>query len=269
MTTVFTIASGKGGTGKTTVTANLGSMLAYHKKRTYIIDADMGMANLGLILGLDGMPVTLHDVLAGEASVKEAAYPGPFGVTVVPSGLSLEGFKNSDPERLRDVMSELIGECDILIIDAPAGINHDGIVPLAIADEVILVVNPDLSSIVDALKTKMLTEFIGGKVRGAIINRVTSVDDTITKDQIENMLSVPIIGMIPEDVNVRRASANRMPVVAKYPTSEASRAFRRISSSLTGVHYPEDDKMENNTGKKEGFIDRLARALFPGGKDVN
>ncbi|MDD3406690.1 MAG: cell division ATPase MinD [Methanomicrobium sp.] len=267
MTTVFTIASGKGGTGKTTVTANLGSMIAYHKKRTIILDSDMGMANLGLVLGLENMPVTLHEVLAGKADIHEAIYEGPFGVNVIPSGLSLEGFKNSDPGRLKDVLKEIIDECDFLIIDAPAGINHDGIVPLAIADEVILVVNPDISSLVDALKTKMLTEMIGGKVRGAIINRVASVNDKATREQIEKMLSVPIIGMIPEDSNVRRASASRSPIVLKYPTSEASRAFRRISSSLIGVDYVEDEETKNK--KKEKFIERFARALFPGGKDAN
>ncbi|MDD4126213.1 MAG: cell division ATPase MinD [Methanomicrobium sp.] len=267
MTTVFTIASGKGGTGKTTVTANLGSMLAYHKKRTFILDSDMGMANLGLVLGLENMPITLHEVLAGKANIHEAIYEGPFGVSVIPSGLSLEGFKNSDPGKLSEVLKEIVDECDILIIDAPAGINHDGIVPLAIADEVILVVNPDISSLVDALKTKMLTEMIGGKVKGAIINRVASVNDTATRDQIEKMLNVPIIGMIPEDSNVRRASASRSPIVVKYPTSDASRAFRRIASSIIGIDYVEDEETKNK--KKEKFIERFARALFPGGKDAS
>ncbi|MBP2134484.1 septum site-determining protein MinD [Methanomicrobium sp. W14] len=267
MTTVFTIASGKGGTGKTTVTANLGSMLAYHKKRTYILDSDMGMANLGLVLGLENMPVTLHEVLAGKADIHEAIYEGPFGVSVIPSGLSLEGFKNADPGKLSGVLKEITDECDILIIDAPAGINHDGIVPLAVADEVILVVNPDISSLVDALKTKMLTEMLGGKVRGAIINRISSVKDTKTRNQIEKMLSVPVIGIIPEDVNVRRASACRSPIVVKYPTSDASRAFRRISATLIGIDYKEDE--DTKTKKKEKFIERFARALFPGGKNVS
>lgn len=267
MTTVFTIASGKGGTGKTTVTANLGSMFAYHKKRTFILDSDMGMANLGLILGLENMPVTLHEVLAGKADIHEAIYEGPYGVMVIPSGLSLEGFKKSDPEKLTDILKDIVDECDYLIIDAPAGINHDGIVPLAIADEIILVVNPDISSLVDALKTKMLTEMIGGKVKGAIINRIGNVNDTNTRSQIEKMLGVPVLGMIPEDVNVRRASAGRSPVVSKFPTSEASRAFRRISASIIGVDYKED--VITSKKKKENFIEKFARAMFPGVKNAN
>ncbi len=263
MTIVFTIASGKGGTGKTTVTSNLGSMLAYYKKRTYILDADMGMANLGLVLGLEKMPVSLHEVLAGKANVHDAVYEGPFGVNVIPSGLSLEGFKDANPDRLKDVMTEIVDECDILIIDAPAGINHDGIVPLAVADEVILVVNPDISSIVDALKTKMLTEMIGGTIRGAILNRVSNVDDNMTKEQIEKMLGVKVIGMVPEDANIRRSSAARAPVVVKFPSSHAAKAFRKIARDIAGVQENEEDKSVE-TENKEGFVERLARALFPG-----
>lgn len=264
MTIVFTIASGKGGTGKTTITANLGSMLSYYKKKTYILDADMGMANLGLVLGLEKMPVSLHEVLAGKANIHDAVYEGPFGVNVIPCGLSLEGFKDANPDKLRDVMNEVLDGCDVFIIDAPAGINQDAIVPLAVADEVILVVNPDISSIVDALKTKMLTEMIGGTIRGAILNRVSSVDDAITKGQIEKMIGVEIIGMVPEDANIRRASVARTPVVVKFPSSPSAKAFRKIARDLTGVVATEED-LEVEAEKKVGFVERLARAIFPGG----
>ena len=114
MVKVYTIASGKGGTGKTTVTANLGPMLARYGKKTCILDADVGMANLGLILGLENLPVTLHEVLAGKARVRDAIYEGPFGVKVVPCGLSLQGFQQSNPDRLKDVMADLVSEFDIL-----------------------------------------------------------------------------------------------------------------------------------------------------------
>jgi septum site-determining protein MinD len=172
MVKVYTIASGKGGTGKTTVTANLGPMLAQYGKKTCILDADVGMANLGLILGLENLPVTLHEVLSGKARVRDAIYDGPLGVKVVPCGLSLQGFQQSNPDRLKDIMTDLVSEFDILVLDAPAGISRDGVIPLTIADGVILVVNPEISSIVDALKTKILTETVGGHIEGAIINRV-------------------------------------------------------------------------------------------------
>ena len=108
MVRVFTIASGKGGTGKTTVTVNLGTSLAQFGKNTIIMDADIGMANMGLALGLEDVPITLHEVLAGKANVHEAIYDGPADVNVVPSGISLQGFQQANPERLKDVLKELV-----------------------------------------------------------------------------------------------------------------------------------------------------------------
>ena len=189
MVKVYTIASGKGGTGKTTVTANLGPMLARYGKKTCILDADVGMANLGLILGLEDLPVTLHEVLAGKARIRDAIYEGPYGVKVVPCGLSLQGFQQSKPERLKDVMADLVSGFDVLILDAPAGISRDGVIPLTIADGVILVVTPEISSIVDSLKTKILTETVGGHVEGAIINRVDGNGDEFNRAQMEEALA--------------------------------------------------------------------------------
>jgi septum site-determining protein MinD len=261
MVKAYTIASGKGGTGKTTVTVNLGAMLAYFGKETYILDADVGMANLGIVLGLEKVPVTLHEVLAGKASVSEAIYEGPFGVKVVPSGISLKGFQNANPDRLRDVMRELVGRCDFLIIDAPAGISRDGVIPLAIADEVILVVNPEISSIVDALKTKILTELVGGHVMGAILNRATMENTELSVEKMEKVLGVKIIGIIPEDSNVRRSSAYKTPIVVKYPNSDASRAMKKIAADIAGASFIPEEETEKST---EGFLDRLARTLFRG-----
>lgn len=261
MVRAITIASGKGGTGKTTLTVNLGTMLASFGKETYIMDADVGMANLGIVLGLEDVPITLHEVLAGKAPVSEAIYEGPKGVKVVPSGISLKGFQNANPDRLRDVMRELVGRCEYLLIDAPAGISRDGVIPLAIADEVILVVNPELSSIVDALKTKILTELVGGHVSGAILNRATMENTEVSREKMEKVLGVKVIGIIPEDANVRRSSAFKTPIVIKFPQSEASVAIKRIAASISGSQVTEEVSAEAST---EGFLDRLARSLFRG-----
>lgn len=262
MVKTYTIASGKGGTGKTTLTVNLGTIIASYGKETYIMDADMGMANMAILLGLENVPVTLHEVLAGKAPVSEAVYDGPLGVKVVPSGISLKGFQDADPEHLRDVMSEIVNHCEYLIIDAPAGISRDGVIPLAIADEVILVVNPELSSMVDALKTKILTELIGGHVMGAILNRATLENTEVSVHKIEEVLGVKVIGLIPEDPNVRRAAAYKTPIVIKYPDSSASKEIGRIAAKIIGKEYPET-KTEISGDK---FIDRLAKTLVKGGK---
>jgi septum site-determining protein MinD len=228
MVKVYTIASGKGGTGKTTFSVNLGTMLAQLGKETYLMDADIGMANVGLILGLQDAPVTLHEILAGKGNINDAIYEGPAGLKVIPSGISLQGFQQADPDRIRDVMGEIVKRCEFLLIDAPAGISKDGVVPLAVADEVILVVNPELSSIVDALKTKILTEVVGGHVAGSIINRVDQDKTDIITKKMEKVLGVKVLGIIPEDSNVRRAASAKTPIVIKFPTSRpCSRSGQR------------------------------------------
>ena len=259
MVKVYTIASGKGGTGKTTVSVNLGTMLAKMGNETYLMDADIGMANVGLILGLQDVPVTLHEILAGKNEISEGIYTGPAGLKVIPSGISLQGFQQADPDKIRDVMAEIITRCDFLLIDAPAGISKDGVVPLAAADEVILVVNPEISSIVDALKTKILTEVVGGHVLGTIINRVDQGRIENISRKMEKVLGVKVLGVIPEDPNVRRSSAARSPIVVAYPDSPASKAIRRIAADLIGVAYNDESLA---TTPREGFIDRFSKALF-------
>lgn len=261
MVRVITIASGKGGTGKTTVTVNLGTSLAQFGKNAYIMDADIGMANMGLAIGLEDVPVTLHEVLAGKANIHDAIYEGPGGVKVVPSGISLQGFQQANPERLKDVLKDLIELCDFLIVDAPAGISRDGVIPLAVADDVILVVNPELSSIVDGLKTKILAEVVGGHVLGVIINRAGVEKPEFVKQKMEKVLGVKVIGTIPEDPNIRKAASFKIPVVIKYPTSPASVAIKHIAAELAGI--PEEQRRIET---QEKFIERFAKAIFKGKK---
>lgn len=257
MIKAYTIASGKGGTGKTTVTANLGTALAQHGRETCIVDADVKMANLGLVLGLAETPITLHEVLAGEASISDAMYGGPYGLKVVPCGLSLQGFQNANPERLKDVMCDLTDRCEFLFLDAPAGIGTDGVIPLTVADEVLLVLNPEISSLVDALKIKILTETVGGTLGGAILNRAILEDSKMSQKKIEKTLGVSIIDTVPEDPSVRRAAAAKTPVVVGAPGSESSKAFRRIAAKLAAIPVLEEPRKV-----QEGFVERFARALF-------
>jgi septum site-determining protein MinD len=261
MVRVFTFASGKGGTGKTTLTINLGTSLAKFGKRTCIMDADIGMANLGLSIGLEDVPVTLHEVLAGKAGIHDAIYEGPGGVQVIPNGISLQGFQQADPEALRDVLKDLVDKLDFLLIDAPAGISRDGVVPLAVADDVILVVNPELSAIVDAMKTKILAEVVGGHVYGAIVNRGTAESAGQVNQKMEKVLGARVIGMVPEDQNVRKAASAKVPVVIKYPASPSSVAIRKIAAGLAGITY-DKDVME----PKDSFVDRFSKVLFRGRK---
>ena len=137
MKRVIVVASGKGGVGKTTITANLGVALSTFGEETLVLDADVAMANLELILGMEGKSVTLHDVLSGDASIEDAIYEGPGGLKVVPAGISLDGLRKIKLDRLEDALETILQDTDILLIDAPAGLEKDALASIAAAQEIV------------------------------------------------------------------------------------------------------------------------------------
>ncbi len=242
MARVICVASGKGGTGKTTISANLGVALAKMGRETIVMDADITLANLELILGMEGLPVTLQNVLAGEADISEAIYEGPGGVKIIPAGISLEGLRKANPDKLEDVLTTLLDMADFIILDAPAGLEKSAIVALAASDEFLLVVNPEIASITDALKTKYIAERLGAKMLGIVVNRVTKLSVEIAKKEIEAILEGKVLAVIPEDSEVRKAAAFGQPVVIRNPKCPASRAMLELAGKIAGVEVKVEEK---------------------------
>jgi len=152
MVEALAVASGKGGTGKTTSTLALGMALATDYDVT-VIDADTGMANLLFHAGLDDVETTLHDVLIeGGASVHEATY-NRFGMRVVPCGTSLAAFETADPDRLRAAVADLASDTDVLLLDSPAALgSKSAVLPVVLADRVVVVLQPTIPALSDGLK---------------------------------------------------------------------------------------------------------------------
>ncbi len=251
MARIITVASGKGGVGKTVLAANIGISLSLYGKDVTILDADIAMANLELILGMEGMPITLQHVLSGEASVEEAIYTGPGGVKIVPAGISLEGLRKVNPDLLENVLLSILERTEILILDAPAGLEKSAIIALASANELLLVVNPEISSITDGLKTKMVAERLGTKLLGIVVNRVTSSGIDMAKKEIEAILEGRVIAVIPEDPEVRKSAAFGQPVVLRSPNSPAARAIKQLAAKIGGVKYVEEHvEVKENPIKK-------------------
>jgi septum site-determining protein MinD len=260
MATTIAIASGKGGTGKTTTSANLSVALTKFGKDVIVLDLDIAMANLELVMGLDGKSITLNDVLAGRADIMDAIYEGPNGVKVVPAGISLDAFRKAKPERLIDVLTKLHGMCDIMILDCPAGIGKEALTAVSAAEHLILLVNPEISSISDALKVVAISKRFETNILGTIINRASLEDTELSSKAIETILEVPLLGMIPEDPNIRRCAAFGEPIVLKYPNSPAAQAIMQIAAKLTGKEYIPTKTEEKSLVKK--FI----KGLFGGKK---
>ncbi|MFQ5888190.1 MAG: cell division ATPase MinD [Candidatus Hydrothermarchaeales archaeon] len=251
----ISIASGKGGTGKTVLTANLGVALSEIGKRVIILDADIEMANLALHLGLEGTNISLHTVLSGEADIRDAVYEGPSGVKVVPSGMSLDTLIKVDPDRLGEVLKELLKRVDILLIDAPAGLSKSAVVALASAQEVILVVNPEISSLSGALKTKIVAGRLGADILGVVVNRADISGGDLNTEEVEILLETKILGLVPEDPEVGRTAALGTPIVLKSPDSPAAVAVKKLASDLVQNGYLPESEDEN-------FSERLTTDLL-------
>lgn len=251
----ISMASGKGGVGKTTVVANLGVALAKLGQKTLVVDADIAMANLSLLFGIQSAPITLHDVLMGGAEIYDAMYDGPFGLKIIPSGLSLTSYRKVEPQKMEGLLSRVKNEFDFILVDVPAGIGDNAIAAMSSSGETILVVTPDPASLADALKTKLMAERIGVKPVGVIVNMVRRIKGEATEEDVRHVLELPVLGSIPEDIEVRKSFLMRrpQPVVLRKPNAEASLAFMRIAARLSGVALPQP--------KRSGLISFI-KALF-------
>ena len=268
---VYAIASAKGGVGKTTTTANLGATLAETGADVVVIDGDIGMANLGAALGVDPSGPTLHDVLAGEAEPREAAYEGPAGLTVVPGDTSLDSFAAADPQRLDGVV-EAFDDADFILIDVGAGVSHETSVPLSVSDAVVLVSTAERDALVDTEKTRQLTERLDGAVAGAVITRTdeaTPIDEVVSGSLTANVLTT-----IPDDEAVRESIAVGEPLVSYAPHSEAAAGYRELARQLTGrtPEPPEPSSTEQAAETRdalEASDEQLSESLSEGGVTID
>ncbi len=235
MTRVIVVASGKGGVGKTTIAANLAVAFALFGKRVAVLDADVVMANLEIILGLKNPPVALIDVLKGRLDIRDVMYEGPEGVKIIPAGITLDGFNEENMEMLKAALREIPKDIEILVIDAPAG--RDAAMVMDEGQEVIIVTTPQVSSVSDALKMKLLAERMGATTIGAIMNMVEGKARELTIQEVENTLDTNVIAVLPEDEVVKEALAYEEPFVLRYPYSEPTREIMRLAAQLIGRNY--------------------------------
>lgn len=255
---IITIASGKGGVGKTTTSASLAVALAKLGKKVLAVDGDISMANLGILFNMEKKKPSLHEVLSGEADIKEAIYKHRTGVYVLPTSLSLEGYKKSDIDLLPEVINDIEDEFEYIIIDAPAGLNREMATHLAVADKLLLVVTPEMFSIIDAVRLKESAEMAGTPLMGIVLNRVGRDFGEIRKNEIEMLIKGKVLVEVPEDENVRAGTLKNMSVIEYRPNSPASLAYMKLASILAGVPIDFDIKIK----KKESFIDKIKKLFW-------
>lgn len=237
---LITITSGKGGVGKTTTSINLAIAMNSFGKEVVIVDANLATPNVGLHLGAPIVPISLNHLLSGKAKISEAIYEHESGTKIIPSSLSINELKKLNHRRLKDVGKRLRKMADVIIYDSAAGLGEESIAAITSADEIVIVTNPEIPAVTDALKTSKLIEQFGKTVKGIIVTRVRNVKTEMPISNIEEMLELPILGVIPEDNKVQASLAAKNALVHLYPKSRAARAYKRVAAKLIDYDYKED-----------------------------
>ena len=261
MSEVIVITSGKGGVGKTTTTANIGTGLAMLGNKVVLIDTDIGLRNLDVVMGLENRIVyNLVDVVEGnckisQALIKDKRYPS---LMLLPSAQTRD--KTSvTPEQMHALTDTLREDFDYVLLDCPAGIEQGFKNAIAGADRAIVVTTPEVSAIRDADRIIGLLE--ANEISGIdlIINRIrmdmVSRGDMLSVDDVIDILAVHLIGVVPDDENIIVATNQGEPLVGK-ESSMAGKAYMNISKRVTGEEVPMLD-----LNVKTGFFAKLA-SLF-------
>jgi septum site-determining protein MinD len=257
----ITITSGKGGVGKTTATANIATALASNGKRVVCVDADIGLRNLDVVLGLENRIVyDLVDVIEGrcrlrQAMIRDKRLPELY---LIPAAQTRDKSAVS-PSDMVHLINELRGECDWILIDSPAGIERGFRNAIAPADIIIVITNPEISAVRDADRIIGLIEAEEKGPARLILNRLkpemVKREDMLSPEDVLELLAVELIGIVPEDEKVIFSTNRGVPIVLD-GKSKAGQAFRNIAFRLEGQ---EIDFI--NIEESDGFFGRLSRAF--------
>jgi len=240
MSRIIVTTSGKGGVGKTTFTANLGMALAQLGRQVALVDADFGLRNLDLLLGLENRIVyTAIEVFSGEcrleqALVKDKREPG---LVLLPAAQNRTKDAVSS-EQMKQLMSELTKTYNYIIVDSPAGIEMGFKNAIAAAQEAIIVTTPEIAAVRDADRVVGLLEAEGIKRIHLVINRLRPImvraNDMMSVQDVKEILAIPLIGVVPEDERVIVSTNRGEPLVLAENPSLAGTAFRNIARRLEG-----------------------------------
>mgnify|MGYP005769277439 FL=1 len=257
MSEVIVITSGKGGVGKTTTSANVGTGLAQLGNKVVLIDTDIGLRNLDVVLGLENRIVyNLVDVIEGNCRIKQALikdkrYPN---LQLLPSAQTRDKTAVT-PEQMKKLTEELREEFDYIILDCPAGIEQGFKNAIAGADRAIVVTTPEVSAIRDADRIIGLLEAEEMKRIDLIVNRIrmdmVRRGDMMSMEDVQEILAIPVIGVVPDDENIVVATNTGEPLVGS--SSLAGQAFLNVSRRIMG----EEVELLNLEGKT-GFFSRVA-----------
>lgn len=254
---VIVITSGKGGVGKTTTTANIGAGLARLDKKVVIVDTDLGLRNLDVVMGLENLIIyNLVDVIEGKCRMKQALIRDRRyeNLYLLPSAQTKDKSAIS-PGQMQKLTEELKNEFDYVLIDCPAGIEQGFQNAIAGAERAFVVTTPEVSAIRDADRIIGLLEKHGIRNNELIINRIridmVKRGDMMSVDDVTEILSIPLLGIIPDDEQVVIGTNQGIPVIGMQ--SAAGKAYDNICHRILG-----EDVEFLDLNHAQGFLHRLA-----------
>lgn len=226
------IASGKGGTGKSTICANLGVALAQLGVKTLIIDGDVEGASLSLMFGASFDAPTLHDYLAKRIKEEDLVFsvPGSEAKLVIGS-IAVDSLMEVELERFKDAVKRLSEDYGIVLVDGPSGIGIDSFTAISSCEYVLFVVLPDILSITYILKIKEIANNLGRKMLGIVVNKTGGRYDIPAK-YIEELVGLPVLIEIEQDEEVEKALYDGKLLMLSSPDSKTVRGIKKLASAL-------------------------------------
>jgi septum site-determining protein MinD len=255
---LIVISSGKGGVGKTTTSVNLASALAKQGKNVILVDGNLTTPNVGLHLGLTKFPISLNDVIKGEAGLTDAIYLHPLGFKLVPGSLSIRSFSEINSRKLKKIFDDLKEMCDYVIVDSAAGLGNESISVLKNADEIIVVTNPELPAVTDAFKIVTLAKEIGIPVKGVVLNKVRKDNFDLGFRAIEGLLETPITSVIEDDKHMRMALYKKKPIIHVKPKSKTAQQYHHLARR---VHSGQYQRRIEELERENSFLKSILRTF--------
>lgn len=255
---LIVVSSGKGGVGKTTTSVNLAAALAKQGKNVILVDGNLTTPNIGLHLGLTKFPITMNDVLRGEANLTDAIYIHPLKFKLLPGSLSIRSFSEINAKKLAGLFEDLKDMADFVIVDSAAGLGNEAVSIMKLADEIIIVTNPELPAVTDGFKIVTLAREIGVPVKGVVLNRVRKENYDLGLKAIEGLLETPITATIEDDKNMREAIYLKKPIVHTRPKSSTARNYHSLAQR---VHKGDYEKKLEELQKENTFLKSVLRGL--------
>ncbi len=249
--------SGKGGVGKTFLSLNLAASLAMLDIKTIVVDANLDCPDVGICLGNGPYYSSIHNVLAGRDELSNAVFDSGYDFDIIPGDISFSAMKDIDLENLKDILTKLTQEYNVVLVDTPPGISDVVTLSLDACESMLVVTSPVISSIIGGLKIRSIGKRLNTKCIGVVLN-MAGDGGIISRENIEKTFELPVIGEVEYNMEVNSYLTEGDLFVVSNPSSSTSISMKKIAADLIGYKPEETEEVES---KDNTQIKKIIKAL--------